>query len=200
MIDDATLIARVISCNDHYAYTQLVNKYQSGIRHFLRRLTVGEHALADDIAQETFITLYKKLSTFRGDSSLNTWLHKIAYHHFLKVGQKKYRQLEESSEKLSEEFSNELSDKFTISAFQSDKSEQHNQVEQDILIEQLMAKLTIEQRTCLTLSISAGMSHSEIAEVTQFPLGTIKSHINRAQQKLMDLFNPLAIGELKDEK
>nr|MDC2855751.1 sigma factor-like helix-turn-helix DNA-binding protein [Ningiella sp. W23] len=58
--------------------------------------------------------------------------------------------------------------------------------EKDLIIERLMNCLDIAERTCVTLSVSAGMSHQEISTITKFPLGTVKSHINRGKQKLMD--------------
>ncbi len=167
MINDNELIARVIGSNDHHAFSCLVGKYQSAIRQLLRRLTAGDHHLADDLAQETFITLYRKLKTFRGDASLNTWLHRIAYNHFYKSQSKSYQKHEHLA------FDFEL------------LSTPTEAVDKEIAIEQLMAVLSVVERTCLTLSISAGMSHSEIASVTDLPLGTIKSHINRAKQKLV---------------
>lgn len=166
MIDDKVLIARVIGSDDHHAFRSLVTKYQSGIRQLLRRLTAGDHHLADDLAQETFITLYKKIKSFRGDSTLKTWLHKIAYNHFLKSQQKVYKKYEQAEYNF---------DNFEKSPNNADK---------DLIIEKLMQQLSLPERTCVTLSISVGMSHIEITEVTDFPLGTVKSHLNRAQKKL----------------
>ncbi len=60
----------------------------------------------------------------------------------------------------------------------------------DIMLEQLMRKLSMEERLTLTLSYAAGMSHSEIVTVTCIPLGTVKSHINRAKIKLSRLLLP----------
>jgi len=168
MIDDKTLITRVVSRDDHYAFSCLVNKYQSRIRQLLRRLTAGDHHLADDLAQETFITLYRKLNTYKGDASLNTWLHKIAYNHF-------YKSLDKSFQKHEHVEFDALTHKAPDSA-----------LEADIAIEQLMTSLSVPERTCLTLSVSAGMSHQEVANITKFPLGTVKSHINRAKQKLLE--------------
>jgi len=171
MIDDKTLIARILNDGDRYAYSQLVKKYQSAIRQFLRRLTAGDHHTADDLAQEVFLTLYKKLNTFRSDSSLSTWLHKIAYNQFLKLKQKAYQKYEHSDHEVD---------------YALLESAQSNQ-DKDILIEQLMKKISTNERICLTCFVNAGMSHPEISELTKIPLGTVKSHITRAKQKLSQL-------------
>ncbi len=150
----------------------LIKMYQAPVRQFLLRLTAGEHALADDIAQETFIRIYQKIATYSGDASFSTWAHKVAYHCFLRFKQKAHHNYEV----------------FDIDLTQFESSP--NNMEKDILIENLMASLNIEERTCMTLSISAGMSHQEICSVTDMPLGTVKSHINRGKKKLMDRIKP----------
>jgi len=171
MVDDNTLIARVISNGDQHAFATLIKKYQGAIRHFLRRLTAGDQATADDIAQEAFLRIYQNLDTFLGKSAFSTWAHKIAYNCFLKYKQKVYHQHEIEG--------------FDFSILEA----QVEDIEKDLIIERLMECLDIAERTCITLSISAGMSHQEICVVTKFPLGTIKSHINRGKQKLMDKVN-----------
>ena len=165
---DSELIARVINSGDHYAFAILVKKYQSSIRQFLRRLTAGDHAVADDIAQESFLRCYQKLDTFLGQSAFNTWLHKIAYNCFLKFKQKAYHQREVAG--------------FDLEIFETTALD----IEKDLLVERLMASLDITERTCITLSVSAGMSHKEICVVTNLPLGTVKSHINRGKKKLIE--------------
>jgi RNA polymerase sigma-70 factor (ECF subfamily) len=57
------------------------------------------------------------------------------------------------------------------------------------MVEQMMKHLSLNERLMVTLSYSAGMSHSEIADATGAPLGTIKSHVNRAKRKLAKLLN-----------
>lgn len=171
MVDDNTLIARVISSGDQHAFATLIKKYQGAIRQFLRRLNAGDQTNADDIAQEAFLRIYQKLDTFLGQSSFSTWAHKIAYNCFLKYKQKVYHQHEV--------------DGFNLSIFEA----KFEDIEKDLIIERLMNCLDIAERTCVTLSVSAGMSHQEISTITKFPLGTVKSHINRGKQKLMDKVN-----------
>jgi len=171
MVDDNILIARVISSGDQHAFATLIKKYQGAIRQFLRRLTAGDQATADDIAQEAFLRIYQNLDTFLGTSTFSTWAHKVAYNCFLKYKQKVYHQYEIEG--------------FDFSVLEA----QVEDIEKDLIIERLMKCLDLAERICITLSVSAGMSHQEICVVTKFPLGTIKSHINRGKQKLMDKVN-----------
>ena len=168
MVSDQDLIARTVYSGDQHAFTSLVRKYQSPLRHFVRRLTAGDHALADDITQEAFLRIYQHLESFSGQSSFSTWTHKIAYNCFLRAKEKVHYRHETF----------DLSEVLTMT--------HETAPENDILIEKLMQYLSVEERTCITLSISAGMTHQEICTITQFPLGTVKSHINRGKQKLME--------------
>lgn len=167
---DNELIARFLS-GDTAAADGLIRRYQSPIRQFLRRLTTGDHSLADDIAQETFIQMLDSLETFRGDASLSTWLHTVAYRQFLRHTRNHARL----------EYVEEITGPFEPSINSTALS--------DVLLEQMMRHLTLNERLVLTLAYPAGMSHGEIAKVTGMPLGTIKSHINRSRTKLARLLD-----------
>lgn len=165
---DSELISRFLA-GDQRAFADLVRRYQSPIRQFLRRLSAGDHALADDIAQETFLKMFTSLVSFRGEAGISTWLHTIAYRTFLRHVASHSRLEFVGDDRMPEAISPAPT------------------VMSDILVEQLMKHLSLDERLMVTLSVSGGMSHAEIAEVTQAPLGTIKSHINRAKKKLARL-------------
>ena len=80
-----TLVARVLVDDDHHAFAELVRHHQSTVRGLLRQLTRNDLALADDLAQETFLRVYKNLRSFRGEAKFSTWLYRIAYNVFAKT-------------------------------------------------------------------------------------------------------------------
>src|ERR1700758_2409222 len=82
-VSDAQLIARVLVQDDRHAFGELVRRHQSAVRASLRKLTAGNHALADDLAQETFLLAYRNLRSFRQEAKFSTWLYRIAYNAFL---------------------------------------------------------------------------------------------------------------------
>ena len=82
-VSDAALIARVVVSDDRHAFSELVRRHQSAVRATLRRLTSGNSALADDLAQETFLLAYRNLKSFRQEARFSTWLYRIAYNAFL---------------------------------------------------------------------------------------------------------------------
>ena len=82
-VSDGELIARVLVQDDRHAFGELVRRHQSAVRACLRKLTAGNHALADDLAQETFLLAYRNLRSFRQQAKFSTWLYRIAYNAFL---------------------------------------------------------------------------------------------------------------------
>ena len=164
-LGDHQLAARVASSGDQAAFAELVNRHQEPIRQFLRRLVSGDNAAADDLAQDTFLTAFQKMPTVQGTAKLTTWLHTIAYRQFLSM-KRKHKRMQVMAE--------------VPDAGQDNRTA----MEQEILARQLMAQLGEEDRACMTLSYSVGMSHADIAEVIDQPVGSVKSRIHRAKLKL----------------
>lgn len=165
MISDLELVTRVTGSNDQAAFQLLVERHQSAIRGFLRRLLHNDHGTADDLAQDTFLMAYRKLHTLQSGASVVSWLHTIAYRQFLQFTRKQARQ--------------------QVMAEPPEQShDPQDSVNAGILVNRLMAYVSAEERACLTLAYASGMSHPEISEVTGFPMGTVKSHIQRGKQKL----------------
>src|SRR5438045_5565259 len=92
-LTDAELIARVVVRDDRHAFSELVRRHQSAVRTTLRRLTVGNHALADDLAQDTFMLAYRNLRSFRQEARFSTWLYRIATNAFLADARKRKEEL-----------------------------------------------------------------------------------------------------------
>ena len=82
-VSDAELIARVVVVDDRHAFSELVRRHQSAVRATLRRLTAGNFALADDLAQDTFMLAYRNIKSFRQEAKFSTWLYRIATNAFL---------------------------------------------------------------------------------------------------------------------
>jgi RNA polymerase sigma-70 factor (ECF subfamily) len=162
---DKVLAARVVLSGDHQAFTLLVERHQAAIRNYLRRLLVSDDAAADDLAQETFLTAFQKMGSWRGTAKLSTWLHSIAYRKFLDYQRKHRRQI--------------------VMADIPDAGQDNRQaLDAEIMAKHLMGLLKPKDRAVMTLAYGAGMSHSEIAKVVDRPLGSVKARIHRAKLKL----------------
>jgi RNA polymerase sigma-70 factor (ECF subfamily) len=177
MLPDSELVSRVILADDQLAFSQLVERHQAAIRAFLRRLLAGDHAAADDLAQETFLAAYRKLHTWQAEAKLSTWLHSIAYRKFLERVRKEARY--QVMADVPEPEAGHHANFHTVPGSRSG-----NEAESEILAQQLMGLLSAEDRACMTMAYSVGMSHEEISEMIELPLGSVKSRIHRAKLKL----------------
>jgi RNA polymerase sigma-70 factor (ECF subfamily) len=135
------------------------------LRGFLRRLTRGDHALADDLAQETFLEAWRKLSQYRGEGNFGGWLTRIAWSRFLMEARKRKPELLE------------------------DLPEQGVETSPDakLDLESAMRRISANERAALTLCYALGHSNEEAAEILDMPLGTVKSHVLRGREKLRTL-------------
>ena len=90
---DAALIARAVVNDDRHAFAELVRRHQSAVRACLRKLTAGNHALADDLSQETFVLAWRNLKSFRQEAKFSTWLYRIATNCWLADARKRKEDL-----------------------------------------------------------------------------------------------------------
>lgn len=165
---DRTLERRAAT-GDVAAFGVLVRQHQSALRGFLRRLTRGDHALADDLSQETFLEAHRKIAQFQGSGSFAGWLYAIAWSRFLMETRR--RKLEPLDDEMLE---NEMVVPESASVARLD-------------LERAFALLKPAERAAITLCHAAGMSHEEAALALKLPLGTVKSHIARGKEKLKTL-------------
>src|SRR5258705_13645624 len=92
-LSDAQLIARCVVGDDRHAFAELVKRHQSSVRACLRKLTSGNAALSDDLAQETFIQAWRNLKSFRQEARFSTWLYRIATNCWLADARKRKEEL-----------------------------------------------------------------------------------------------------------
>jgi RNA polymerase sigma factor (sigma-70 family) len=166
-LTDADLVARVLLDDDHHAFAELVRNHQSSVRGLLRHLTRTDVALADDLAQETFLRVYKNLRSFRGEARFSTWLYRIAYNCFREEARKRKELVGIDEERL--------------------QTEQDPQTVDPALRHDLMYALSLlplHERSAVLLCCQNGLSHDEAARVLDIPLGTVKTNVLRGREKL----------------
>jgi RNA polymerase sigma-70 factor (ECF subfamily) len=156
------------AAGDAEEFAILVRASQSKLRLFLLRLTNGDEALADDLAQDTFLQAYRNLAQYRGDAAFSTWLHAIGYSRFLmNRRQRRFEALE-------------LAEDAGIADVQASSDAK-------IDLERAMARLSAPERAALTLCYASEFTHEEAAQILGLPLGTVKSHIRRGRERLEKL-------------
>jgi RNA polymerase sigma-70 factor (ECF subfamily) len=168
---DEALVASVVAVRDGAAFEALVRRHQSRVRNWLRSLTRSS-ARADDLAQETFIRAWERAHTFSGRGKFVSWLMKIAYNRFLE---------EQRGDRLRTRVASAASDGQVGEPFTDGGDESPD-------VEKMLAVLSTDERLALVLCYAHGLSHSEIAEVIEMPLGTVKSHVHRAKVKIRERF------------
>jgi RNA polymerase sigma factor (sigma-70 family) len=181
-VRDAELIARVVVEDDRHAFSELVRRYQSAVRATLRRLTGGNHALADDLAQETFLLAYRNLKSFRQEARFSTWLYRIATNAFLADARKRKEEL------LGDDDATLADDDESAAATPGDHSGDHaHAVGLRLDMERALALLSEGERAAIVQCYHNDLSHEEAAYVLDCPVGTVKTNILRGKQKLKAL-------------
>lgn len=163
---DLDLAARA-SKGDRNAFSELVRRHQPTVRGMTRRLSGGHQADADDLSQAAFLKAWSQIGSFAG-GTFRSWVCTIAYREFLQVRRKGRAQ-------------SRIVDATKVLSFGRYQAELSG-VGQDL--DKALSELPNEQRIALVLSISAGLSHGEVAVATGWPIGTVKSHIARGKSAL----------------
>jgi len=194
---DAELVRRFKS-GDEKAFAEIVT------RHKARMLSVAlghlrNHADAEEIAQDTFIRAYRGLALFRGDSSLSSWLHSIAFN----LSRNRHAYFFRRQRHKSDSFDCPLSDDNNATAADFVASNIPDPVREEINREFLahvascMAKLPVRQREILILRNRKDQSYEEIAKIIGISAGTVKSRIARARYNLREHLAHVYGGEIK---
>jgi RNA polymerase sigma-70 factor (ECF subfamily) len=158
-----------VANDDRGAFELLVRRCEVPLRNFLRRLARGDFARADDIAQETMIKVYRSLASFKGTASFQTWLYRIAYNAFLDDE----RRRREGTEFSDAEHAAEVD--FTDQA--------HTAMD----VAAALQRLSTRQQAVFDLYYKKDMSHSELSEALDMPIGTVKSDLTRGHAKLKEI-------------
>ena len=166
-LTDGDLIARVLVDDDQHAFGELVRRHQSSVRGLLRQLARTDVALADDLAQDTFLRAYKNIRSFRGEARFSTWLYRIAYNCFREDARRRKELVGIDEEQL--------------------QAERDPKVADPALRHDLMHALNLlplQERSAVLLCCQNGLSHEEAARVLDIPLGTVKTNVLRGREKL----------------
>jgi RNA polymerase sigma-70 factor (ECF subfamily) len=177
---DAVLIQRA-SVGDDGAFRQLVERYSDRVAATVTSM-LGRGPEADDIGQETFIRLYKSLSKIRGDSSLSTYVTRIAINLCLDAVRKQKRWRFWFWE---EDNSDTTPAELTVENSASPESNERRE-----LVHRAIQILDPKHRAVVVLRMIDGYSTKETAVILKLPVGTVLSRLSRAQERLRKLLEP----------
>ena len=171
-LDDQRLAA-LASAGDRAAFGELVRRHGSAVRGLLRRMGAAP-ALADDLAQDAFLSAFEHIGDFRGEGSFAGWVKRIAAR--LYVRRWRRRGVLDPVDPVEE----------TQDEGAGGESERIARIDLDLALQ----ALSPAERICVGLCHGAGLSHPEIAEALRLPLGTVKSHVTRGLAKLRQRLSP----------
>ncbi len=168
------------------AYRELLRRYERPVFSLIYRM-VRDRALAEDLAQETFIKVLNALDSYRPEYKFSSWIFKIANN--AAIDQLRRRELDTLS--LDGAPHARTADEVEATALQAaDRGEspleELESRETGTAIEKAIARLRPEYRTAILLRHVEGRSYDEIAEIMDLPLGTVKTYIHRARLELRD--------------
>lgn len=181
---DGALVRRFTG-GDEAAFAEIVARHRARI-HALAERFLHNHADAEEIAQDTFIRAHRGLARFRGDASLATWLHRIAFN----LARNRYwyffRRRRHLTLSLDCPLSSETSGTFSdlVATGEPSPARRATTDEFTAIVAVCMRQLDAGHRDILTLRNELHRSYGEIARALGINEGTVKSRIARARQKL----------------
>ena len=171
-------------------FEQLFERYSSMVYNLVHQI-LGDREEALDVAQEVFLAIYRKMGTFRGESSLKTWIYRIAvrraanrFRWWNRLRRRGTVSLEEHLPKNPErEFSCDFTSRIRSPEDALLVLEEREQVKR------MLNELPLQQRIAVIMRDIEGLSYEEIAESLNVSLGTIKSRIARGREILKHRIN-----------
>ncbi len=156
---------------DVAAFNELVRRRQAMTRQLLRRLC-RDTTLADDLAQQVYLQVWRSLRSLKSPLAFNAWLRKLTVNVWLQHVRTKHIDMQFDAELL--ETSVDAANEAAATTIRLD-------------LDAALACLPPPVRLCVVLAYHEGLSHGEICAATALPLGTVKSHVNRGVARLRHL-------------
>ncbi len=180
MVDDDVLLIRKILIGDDAAFSTLVEKYRKGVHAFAWR-KIGDFHFAEEITQDTFIQVYKNLSTLRNPNQFAGWLYVIANRLCIKWKQKRKLTMQSLEGTSMSEI-----DASSYNKYLSEQKDREATAKRLEIVNKLLKKLPESERTVITLYYLGEMTAKEIGKFLGVSINTIKSRLRRARERLKE--------------
>ncbi len=170
-LEEQAWIARWRLWGDERAFARLVDRYKDGVLRFFLMQTGGRQDVSDDLAQQTFIRVWQRMSSLNEARCFRTWLFRIAYNIWIDhCRTSRFRKSPLSA--VAYDVSPETADSHL------------EQTERQALLAAALGSLNEAERATVVLFYLNDMSVREIASVTRICESTVRSHLHRGRQKL----------------
>jgi RNA polymerase sigma-70 factor, ECF subfamily len=167
---------------DRSAYAEIVRRYQDRVYTMCLRWMKDPH-IAEEVAQDVFLALFRALDRFRGDAQLSTWIYRVVINHC--KNRRLYRQRRHTNkhEPLEGTRNDDMPDRQIPSDGPGTDALTHL-TEAQLLVQEGLEKLDEEQRQIIVLRDLQDLSYDEIGGILDLPRGTVKSRLHRARAQL----------------
>ena len=170
-------LAREIAGGDMRAFEELYNRYHRRVYSLCLRMT-NNVAEAEDLTQEIFIHIYHKIGSFRGESTIMTWLHRVTVNRVLMhFRRNKVRRESVTDDDALPEPKLKASETLSSQILEVDR----------VALNKAIAQLPPGYRAVFILHDIEGYEHTEIARMNKIAVGTSKSQLHKARLKLREL-------------
>ncbi|MBD63359.1 MAG: RNA polymerase subunit sigma [Gammaproteobacteria bacterium] len=174
------MLVQEIKSRNLPAFEALVLKYQSRLMSSLMAYTKSKDH-AEELCQKTFIRVWQKIDSFRGDSALYTWIYRIG----INLAKNEFSSNYSKNAKLTDSIDEDV---FEISNFSSPESELIAE-ESEKQIMNFIKTLESDTKTAFMLREIENKTYNEIAEILNCPIGTVRSRIFRARQLIIEFMD-----------
>jgi RNA polymerase sigma-70 factor (ECF subfamily) len=171
------VVVALATAGDETAFEELVRRKQSSVRSLMRYLSRDAN-IAEDLAQQVFVEMWKSLRRLQTTAAFSGWLRRIAVNVWLQHARKTDTTLRGLSDPL---------DETAMDAIEHPMHGRPDHLRMNIDLASALALLPAPARLCIVLAYQEGLSHGDIVTMTGIPLGTVKSHITRGCVRLRAL-------------
>ena len=178
--DDVKLIHRILSGDDS-AFSTLVERHQKGVHALIWR-KIGDFHYAEELTQDVFLQVYRKLGTLKDPKCFAGWLYVIANRLTLNWIQRHKPAMESLEETPSEEIDESSYIHYVTLKREADAAEQNSEI-----VKKLLEKLPESERTVVTLYYLGEMTVKEIGNFLGVSVNTIKSRLRRGRERLQEV-------------
>ncbi|MBW3660386.1 MAG: sigma-70 family RNA polymerase sigma factor [Gemmatimonadetes bacterium] len=186
-LTDSELVVRFLD-GETRRFQELVDRYERRMVNFIQR-SIGDRQRAEDLAQETFIRVYRHIHRFDTSKKFSTWIYTIASN----LAKNELRNRSRSPLVLFQTLTSSWDDdhrplQFEDSSMSPDDLFRKRHLQD--LVEKAAEQLPPHHREVFILREMEGKSYEEIAEITDTQLGTVKSRLNRARNRFAEIIGP----------
>jgi RNA polymerase sigma-70 factor (ECF subfamily) len=179
---EESLFVLRLKANEDAAYDELVRIYHAQIFHVAFRM-LGDSGDAADVVQDIFLKVFRNINGFKGESSLKTWIFRVAFSEILNRLRWWKRRHRQSTVSLDDDHDGK-GNGYHVSDNRPTPEEAFEQREQEVAIQGALSKLSSDHRSIVILRDIEGFSYGEIADVLGVSIGTVKSRLARARADL----------------